>query len=307
MNAREEWLQARRKGVGGSDAAAALGQSPYTTALELYFDKTGEQVPRDIDADGIERTDFGRALEGVIANQYAERFGVRLRRRNQIIQHARYPFMIASVDRTIDGMKAGLEIKTVDQFAFKQSGLWGEPGTDEVPPHYLLQCMHYLSCLDYERWFLAVLVGGHKMVRYVIERDRELEQMLIDGEMRFWTHVETREPPPLDWQHPHAVAFLKRLYGGTDGGTIDLDEDVYHWHRVRMEADAKIKQYEAVSDGARAHILDVMKDAAVGRLPNGGAYKRKIIHRPAHEVAETDYTTLTYSKPKAEAKKEIDE
>jgi hypothetical protein len=75
--------------------------------------------------------------------------------------------------------------------------------------------------------------------------------------------------------------------------------------RVRWDADAKVKQYEAVSDGARAQ--DVMKDAAVGRLPNGGAYKRKIVHRPAYQVEDCDYTTLTYSKPKAEAKKEIDE
>ena len=31
-----EWLAWRRKGVGGSDVAAALGLSPYRTARELY-------------------------------------------------------------------------------------------------------------------------------------------------------------------------------------------------------------------------------------------------------------------------------
>ena len=36
-----EWLAWRRKGVGGSDVAAALGLSPYRTARELYYDKIG--------------------------------------------------------------------------------------------------------------------------------------------------------------------------------------------------------------------------------------------------------------------------
>src|SRR4029453_2197485 len=33
---RAAWLAARREGIGGSDAAAALGLSPYRTPLELY-------------------------------------------------------------------------------------------------------------------------------------------------------------------------------------------------------------------------------------------------------------------------------
>ena len=37
----DEWLAWRRKGIGGSDVASALGLSPYRTARELYFDKIG--------------------------------------------------------------------------------------------------------------------------------------------------------------------------------------------------------------------------------------------------------------------------
>ena len=34
-----EWLEWRRKGIGGSDAAAILGISPFATAKDLYYDK----------------------------------------------------------------------------------------------------------------------------------------------------------------------------------------------------------------------------------------------------------------------------
>ena len=306
MGSRDEWLELRRTGVGGSDAAAAVGESPYTTALELYYAKIGDGVPKDIDADGIERTDFGRALEGVVASQYAERFNVKLRRRNVMIRHPKYPFMVANVDRTIDGTRAGLEIKTVDQFAFRLSGQWGEPGTDEIPGHYKLQCAHYMACLDYPVWYLAALVGGNSMKRYIIERDRDFEDMLISGELRFWTHVETREPPPLDYQHPHAVGLMKRLYRGTNGETVKFDADMLHWHAVKLEAESKIKTYEGVVDGCKTRILEAMGNAAVGELPYGGTYVRKTVHRPAYTVDECDYDTLNFRKPKA-SKPENDE
>ena len=32
------WLEYRRRGIGGSDAAAILGVSPFATARDLYYD-----------------------------------------------------------------------------------------------------------------------------------------------------------------------------------------------------------------------------------------------------------------------------
>ena len=37
---REEWLDYRKKGIGGSDAAAIMGVSPFATKTDLYYDKT---------------------------------------------------------------------------------------------------------------------------------------------------------------------------------------------------------------------------------------------------------------------------
>ena len=40
----EEWLQWRKKGIGGSDVAAALNLSPYRTMRDLYYDKIGVEA-----------------------------------------------------------------------------------------------------------------------------------------------------------------------------------------------------------------------------------------------------------------------
>ena len=34
-----DWLEYRRQGIGGSDAASILGVSPFKTARDLYYDK----------------------------------------------------------------------------------------------------------------------------------------------------------------------------------------------------------------------------------------------------------------------------
>lgn len=36
---REEWLDYRKKGIGGSDAAAIMGVSPFATKRDLFMTK----------------------------------------------------------------------------------------------------------------------------------------------------------------------------------------------------------------------------------------------------------------------------
>ena len=39
---REEWLQLRRNGIGGSDASVIMGKNPYRSILQLWEEKTGK-------------------------------------------------------------------------------------------------------------------------------------------------------------------------------------------------------------------------------------------------------------------------
>ena len=42
----DQWLDWRKKGIGGSDVAAALNMSPYRTARDLYYDKVASHTRR---------------------------------------------------------------------------------------------------------------------------------------------------------------------------------------------------------------------------------------------------------------------
>lgn len=48
---REDWLSWRRKGIGGSDAAAVMGISPFHTKRDLYYDKRNIQPVVDEEED----------------------------------------------------------------------------------------------------------------------------------------------------------------------------------------------------------------------------------------------------------------
>lgn len=298
MNARENWLEERRKGIGGSDAAAALGQSRHKTAFQLYQEKLG-LIDGDMmfGPDAVERMHFGQALEGVIANMYARRYNVKLRRHNRIAQHREFKWMLSSYDRTVDGRREGLECKNVDSLSYR-FGEWGEEHSDAIPPEYLLQCHHYLATSGYEVWHLAACVGGNSLKVYHVERDPEMIDMIVAGEHEFWQHVENHDAPALDYTHRSTLTLLKRMYPGTNGQTVQLPPEAEALHYARVDFDEQASLMESGAKAAKARILHLMGDASVGVLPNGGGYTRKIIERDGYTVEATKYVDFRFSAKK---------
>ena len=84
-----EWLRLRRNGIGGSDAAAIMGLSPWRTAMDVWLEKTGEFTRDD---EENEQMYWGTVLEAVVAEEFTRRTGLKTRRRNAILQSRKYPF-----------------------------------------------------------------------------------------------------------------------------------------------------------------------------------------------------------------------
>ncbi|MBB5469352.1 putative phage-type endonuclease [Paraburkholderia sp. CI2] len=297
MGSRDEWLAERRKGVGGSDAAAALGQSRHKTMFALYQEKTDDTFDALVLPDQAERMRFGQRMEQVIADEYAQRYGVKLRRHNRLAYHPKYGHMLANYDRTIDGRREGLEAKNVDALSYR-FGEWGEPGSDEIPPEYMLQCAHYLAVSGYDVWHLAACIGGNRLEVYHVERDAEMIDLIEQGEADFWAYVERREAPTLDYRHPSAIPLLRRMYPSTNGETVTLPAEAEALHYARLDFAEQSQLFENGADAAKARILHLMGEASVGLLPNGGGYTRRIIERKAYEVGAMKYVDFRFSAKK---------
>ncbi len=212
---RQEWLLSRKKGIGGSDASAILGFNPWKSAFELYIDKTSDQL-QEIDNEAIH---WGNVLEDIVADEFTRRTGKKVRRRNQTFIHPKYDFMIANIDRDVVGEKALLECKTTNAY---NSDAWEG---DNIPPMYICQLQHYMAVLDYDKAYIAVLIGGQKFVWKELQRDDEFIELMIEREKDFWeNHVLAGVPPEIDGSKS-ATELLNKMYPEDDGSTIMLKSD----------------------------------------------------------------------------------
>lgn len=219
----EEWARARMSGLGGSDIAAVLGLSPFRnhTPMSVYLSKVGL-------ADDFPETDamyWGKEQEALVAKRFSRDTGERLiHPQNCLYRSEAFPWMIGTPDRLLFGKKEGLEIKTAG-YPFRS--FWGEPGSDEIPEYYLTQCVWYMALTGYERWHVAVLIGGNDYRTYVVEKNPELESILIEQARAFWENCVMAENPPRLDGSDSTKTYLRKRYPKDDGemklATVEID------------------------------------------------------------------------------------
>lgn len=209
---REDWLAQRRKTIGGSDAAAIVGLSRYSTPYTIFMDKTG-RLPDKPDTEAMR---LGRDLEDYVAKRWQEATGKKVRRLQAMLYNPMYPFAHADVDRMVIGEDAGLECKTTSTLDVKQfNGV-------EFPEKYYAQCVHYLAVTGLKRWYLAVLVFGRGFFVFTLERDQLEIDALMTAEAEFWTeNVAKDNPPPPDGSQATTDA-LQVIYAESQDEERDL-------------------------------------------------------------------------------------
>jgi putative phage-type endonuclease len=189
MENKQEWLRERKNYLGGTDLAAIAGLSPYRTALDVYLDKTSDDITCETNA----AMRWGNLLEDVVAKAYSEDTGYAVEIEPNTIYHPEYKFLGANIDRWVGDKEYVLECKTAGFIKAKE---WGDLGTDQIPESYLVQVAHYAAICDVPKVDIAVLIGGQDFRIYTYERNKELEDKLIKIACNFWhNHIEKRIPP----------------------------------------------------------------------------------------------------------------
>lgn len=211
---REDWLEYRKKGIGGSDVAAIMGISPFATIRDLFYNKTGVQpVIQEEEESNWVAKEVGHRLEDLVAEIFSKKTGLEVFPVRVMFRHPLYPFMLADVDffvRMPDGTFAILECKTCN---YNAKDKWADEG---IPAHYVLQVRHYLSVMNMQKAFIACLYGNNEneFVYRTIERDLIEEEDIIDQETYFWQeHVLKNVVPPHNGNSDLVLANI-RNYGG---------------------------------------------------------------------------------------------
>jgi putative phage-type endonuclease len=272
-----EQRELRHRGIGGSEAAAALGLSPWMTAFELYHVKRAP-LAEESDAPWLR---WGQLLEPVVRDEYARETGRAVTAKNETLRHPEpdRPWMLC----TPDGITACGRLYE-GKIARMGGPEWGEPGTDQVPLPYLIQVQHNMAVTGLPVADLAVLIGNSDFRVYTIAADAELQQQIAEAEAAFWQRVLDGTPPDPDWQSRRTLAALRRAYPGTDGRALEAPPELGSWRQVYDEARERAKAYDQVADGALAHLLHFMGEAATLEFPDGKVLRRKLVKRKGYVV-----------------------
>jgi putative phage-type endonuclease len=264
LSDRANWLAVRRTGIGSSDVPILLGLSTGEYAkseLDLYMDKRGE-VPDD---ESGEAALWGTLLEDPVAREWAKRETQRLRenrgpepgvigvtvQRVGTIAHREHRHMLCDLDRRVIGCpdhdRCALEVKT--RSAYKAAD-W----SDGVPEDTLSQVMHQLAVTGYDAIHVAALIGGQKLVTYVVEPDADMIADLFAIEDQFWRENVLAGVPPeissLDLLVDHLKHFtpvkgeVVRVHGA-DAAEVryltDKIDTAKTWADAQDEAEKRLK------------------------------------------------------------------
>ncbi|MFL1427105.1 MULTISPECIES: YqaJ viral recombinase family protein [unclassified Nocardiopsis] len=189
-----EWHAARASRLGGSDMAAVLGRSPWTSPYRLWHLKAG------LVSDG-ETTDAqarGHYLEDGIRRWWADQNPEYTVVTGGTYTHRERDYQLANPDGLLlqDGKPVGiLEIKTDGQ---DDSDTWGHSGTDEIPLYYRTQIQWYMDTLGLPVAHVAVLTARLEFRSYVVHHDPEAAAILRFKAEEFIDSLMFNAPPTFD-------------------------------------------------------------------------------------------------------------
>ncbi len=253
----EEWLEERKKSLGGSDVGAVLGMNAYSSPYTVWAEKTGK-LPA---FEGNEWTRLGNDLEGYVAQRFSEASGLKVVNDSATWRNDKYPHLHANIDRKVVGMKAGVECKLTSELNAKKYR------DGEFPDRFYAQCVEYLCVTELERWFLAVLIYGKGIKIYQMTRivddvkpewceasvyvsDEEIEA-LAKTTADFWNNYVLTDTPPMADGSDSTSETLRTIYPESNGESVSLmafESDLEQYkHLASLEEDYKKMKNEVAN------------------------------------------------------------
>lgn len=280
---RREWLEYRRSGIGGSDAAALLGLDKYQGEYGVYQSKVAPDEVRDETRN--ESADWGDKLEDVVAKEFAKRTGFRVYHPTAMLRSNLYPFMLATLDRIcIDPdhpeSPTFLEIKTRN---FNDRRNWD----DCIPANVNAQVQHYMLVTGVTKCWVAVLIGGQEFRSFFVQRDDSLCAQIVAVETMFWDHVLKQEPPPGD-----SLMVQEIEHQPSTATAVDLTSE----YRELIQRHREITELLKSLDGTKKDIETKIK-IALGEHEVGMLDGKTVVTWKSTKRVLLDHDLLKYETP----------
>lgn len=209
--------------VTASKVAAIFGVANpnYSSARALWHEMRGD-VPW-VESDPTPEQERGHLLEPAVIEWWRRRHPEYTHLDEQhVAARDDLPWAIATPDGLATGPVAPpavVEAKSVGRLDDE----WGEPGTDQVPPRYLLQVFFQMLMTGARIAYVPRLGPFLDFEEFVVEYDEAVAAAVIERCHDFYLSLSGDVPPPMDGS-PATFAVIRRMYDDLNPDqTVDLD------------------------------------------------------------------------------------
>ena len=175
----------RRFFIGGSDARIIMG-GDEAALLRLWREKRGEAEPEDLSSNLV--VQLGAATEELNRTWYERNTGRHVTDVQRRVRHSAIPWMVATLDGTVEATGAVFESKFMLPWSFSE---------EAAAEKYMAQLQHNMWVTHLRTSVLSIITGGGKWVEITIPMDPLYLSVLVSAEKKFWRCVQSGEPPHL--------------------------------------------------------------------------------------------------------------
>lgn len=262
---RDEWLDARRTGLGGSDMAAVLGvQEAFSSSAQVWLDKRGELPPTEPNA----KMKAGHYFEPGIALWVADKFGLEPEPLG-LLRDREAECLIATGDAKVAGRNAGIEYKYVSYAAQSQWGPEGIADLTNTPRKYRVQCLHYLGITGADVWYLTPFIEGEGTRCYAVERDEETIAYMRERAIEWWERHIVNGEVPEPTGHANEGQALASIYDSPTEKPVELGQDIADAVEAMEQAKDRTKSEKTEADRYTNAIKRALGNHTHGVLPDG--------------------------------------
>jgi putative phage-type endonuclease len=269
---RDEWLDARKQGIGSSDVPRILGL--YPSPLRVWYDKRGELPELDAEARTSIQLRAGHHWETFVAAEWTMRNRA-VTRKMGLVENADAPWLRATVDRRVVECPEGgrnrclLECKKTNYF---MTSRWKRA----IPDPVFAQVAHQLRVTGDDHAHVAVIVGDYDFRQYTVRPEGEAGPFaeVAAGVDAFYTdHMAAGvAPPAMDEEGEYDGDLYDLLHPERDGIVrLDIEQSLTALELIQdyRKASQVRGVHERARKNARAGLLSLLGDGEIAVGTNG--------------------------------------
>jgi len=185
---KSDWLEFRKTRIGASDAPIIMGDSPWTTPLQLWSRKLG--IEPEQEENGAMRR--GKELEPIALRKFNKEYGFDCK--PAVVVSSKIDYMSASLDglyQISDLDDVIVELKCPGKEDHAIAVILGQ-----VPKKYYAQLQHIIYTCDVYFIFYCSYYDD-ELITIKVDRDDKYIEELIKKEKEFYECLKTFSPPQM--------------------------------------------------------------------------------------------------------------